>query len=105
MTATEDLDIASAEIFTEATLAAVPNDAHGLVVDLTRARYVDSAGIRALFKISDALGRRQQAFHLVIPADAAVRRILHVVQLETAAEIFEGVDDAVSAVQPASAPE
>lgn len=103
VSATEDLDIASADLFLNAALARVPNDALGVVVDLSRARYVDSAGIRALFAISDALSRRQLLFHVSIPPDAAIRRVLRVVRLDTAAEIFEDLDQAVIAAQAASA--
>lgn len=101
VTVVEDLDIASAGSFVETTLGAVPNDAVGVIVDLTASRYVDSAGIRALFKIGASVALRQQVLKIVIPPDAALRKIVGLVQLDTTAELFERLDEALSAVEAA----
>lgn len=94
----DDVDIATAEPLKETIVAAVPNNALGLVIDLTRARYVDSAGIRVLFALATRLRMRQQGMRLVVPPDAPVRAILAMAGLDSAAGLHSDLDEAVAAL-------
>jgi anti-anti-sigma factor len=58
---------------------AVPNQAIGLIVDLTGVRYLDSSGIRMLFDIARRLERRQQRLSTVIESGSPVHELLAMV--------------------------
>lgn len=95
----EDVDIATAEALAESILGAVHNDVYSVILDLTEARYVDSAGIRAIFAVSDALKRRQQTLHLVVPPKATARRVFGMVDLDEAASVHDVLADALKATE------
>lgn len=73
-----DIDLANAGLFGDELAGLVPSDASGLSLDLTATRYLDSAGIGALLKLSERLGRRRQTLTLTIPSDSPIRRLLAV---------------------------
>ena len=75
------------------------NDDLGLVVDLTRASYVDSVGVSLLFELAERLTGRQLRFAVVIPHDGLVERVLTIVDLESVAEVHRDLDEALAAVR------
>lgn len=91
----DDIDIATAEAFKEAVLDAVTNSSRGAVLDLSRVRYLDSAGIRVLFELAERLDHRRQSLRLVVAPDGAVSRVLSIVGLPAAVSIEDSVDLAV----------
>lgn len=72
---------------------------HGLVVDLTRVGYVDSAGVTLLFSLAERLQDRQLQLRLVVPEGARIRRVLDVVNIGSVAAIDTEVDGAVAALR------
>jgi anti-anti-sigma factor len=78
-----EIDIANAEALGDALARAVPNHAHGLVLDLTRTSYIDSSGIRVLFATDERLRRRGQRLRVVLPTDALIRRALVMTGVDT----------------------
>lgn len=94
----EDIDIATADALAECVLEAVPNSSPGAVLDLTGVRYVDSAGIRMLFGLTERLRRRRQRLRLVVPDDGAVRRVLDIVGFSATAPLDLSVEAAVSGI-------
>lgn len=86
-----DVDLLSADDLRVAILAAMSNDSPGVIVDLSRTRYLDSAGIRVLFSIARRLEERRRRLVLVAPADALVRRLLEIVDIEARADLVETV--------------
>jgi anti-anti-sigma factor len=72
---------------------------HGLVVDLTRVDYVDSAGVTLLFALAERLRDRQLQLRLVVPEGNRIGRVLDVVDIASVARIDTGVDDAVAALR------
>lgn len=98
----EDIDIATAAPLAEWILEAVPNDARGAVLDLSRVRYVDSAGIRMLYGLTERLRRRRQRLRLVVPDDGAVRRVLDIVRFGVTAPVDSSVEAAVTGISTAA---
>lgn len=90
-----DLDLSTADHLREGCLAAVTNDCVGLVLDLSRSDFLDSAGIRALFAIAERLEAHRQRLALVVPAGAHMRRVLAIVDIESSASLDETVDAAL----------
>ena len=75
---------------------AVPNDAHGMVVDLSGARYLDSAAIELLFDLTRRLARRRQRLRIVLPADSPLKRVLLLTEIHTAAPVHETLASALA---------
>ena len=71
-----EIDLSNVDDLTAALEDTVDNHALGLVVDLTDVTYLDSTGVRLLFRLARRLRDRQQTLHLVIPEQARTRRIL-----------------------------
>ncbi|HEU0025347.1 MAG TPA: STAS domain-containing protein, partial [Thermoleophilaceae bacterium] len=76
-----DVDVSVSASLRERLLRAVENQDVGLVVDLSDARYVDSAGINVLFELAERLKVRQLAFAIVVPEDGLIERVFALVDL------------------------
>lgn len=92
-----DVDITHASALRKQLLTAVHNDDLGLVVDLSDANYIDSVGVSLLFELAERLAGRQLHFAVVVPEEGLVRRVLTIVDLDSVAEIHQGMDDALAA--------
>jgi anti-anti-sigma factor len=91
-----EIDISnSIELETELSHA-VPNDARGLVLDLSRVTFIDSSGIRTLFDLAARLGGHQQLLHLVLPEGSHLRRTLALLQIPAVMPLFADVAAATS---------
>lgn len=82
--------------------AELANADHGLVLDLVRVDYLDSAGVTALFAIAERLLDRQQQLRLVVPEGARIRRVLDLVDVASVAPVDADVEAAVAAVRARS---
>ena len=67
---------------TDALLGGVPNEALGLVIDLSEVSYLDSAGVRMLAELDHRLGWRAQVLRVVAPVASRSRRVLEIAGLE-----------------------
>lgn len=84
----------------EAALAdGTPNDATGLVVDLTWLDYLDSSGIALLFKLQAALRARSQGLALVVPASSVVADTFRLAGVTTRIPLAEDLAGAVQSVK------
>ncbi|HEY1687642.1 MAG TPA: STAS domain-containing protein [Solirubrobacteraceae bacterium] len=74
-------------------------DASSLVVDLSETRYLDSAGIDMLLRLSARLEHRRAKLCLVIPEGSQLQRLAMIVGLSDAIAIYpslvEGLQEAV----------
>jgi anti-anti-sigma factor len=93
-----ELDVASAGTVKERLLQAVENQDVGMVVDLSDATYVDSAGLNLLFDLAERLAVRQMEFAVVYPEGGIVERVLVLVDIASVAEVHHSVDAAVRAI-------
>lgn len=87
MTPLSDLDLTTAEDTRTATFDALSGEDVGVVVDLSRIRYLDSAGIRVLFAISRRMEERRRRLAVVVPDGSPVTRLLSIAQLESRVNI------------------
>ena len=91
-----EIDISnSIELETELSHS-VPNDARGLVLDLSGVTFIDSSGIRALFDLAARLGGHRQVLHLVLPEESQLRRTLGLLQIPAVMPVFPDLDSATS---------
>jgi anti-sigma B factor antagonist len=100
-----DIDLANTPTLSAAILEAIPNDALGLVVDLSAVRYIDSVGIRMLFTFVRSLHASRQGMAVAVPPDSPVRKLLKITHLDEATEFRATVDDAVVALRETGTPQ
>ena len=96
-----EIDLSNARTLANELAAAVPNAALGVVIDLTAVTYLDSSGIHVMFELAERLRGRQQQLRVAVPADAPLRRVLRVVDLESAVPIAETADEAAAGMRAA----
>jgi len=93
-----ELDASSAPALRNRLYDAVANDDLGLVVDLSDATYVDSAGLNLLFELAERLTTRQVAFAVVYPEGGIVERVFTLVDIASVASVHHSVDAAVHGI-------
>lgn len=91
-----DVDLETAGTLRETALLHVGNDAAGLVVDLSRVDYLDSAGIGVLFAIANRLEEHRQRLVLAVPPESLILHSLAVVHMVSRAAIEPSVDEALA---------
>ena len=93
---TGEIDLSNATEITDALLGGVPNEALGLVIDLSDVSYLDSAGVRMLAELDHRLA---QALRVVAPETSRSRRVLAIAGLERVLSLETSVDAARSSVR------
>jgi anti-sigma B factor antagonist len=83
----EDIDAANAASTQQRLADALGPDASSLIVDLSETRYLDSAGIDMLLRLSDRLDHRRAKLILVIPDTSQLKRLVSIVGLPDAIAI------------------
>jgi anti-anti-sigma factor len=84
----EDIDAANATIIQQQLADALGPDASTLVIDLSETRYIDSAGIDMLLRLSGRLDHRRAKLVLVIPDTSQLKRLASIVGLPDAMAIY-----------------
>ena len=75
-TITGEIDMSNAEDLARVLEEQLVRDADRHIVDLSGTTYLDSAGVRMLFAISERLQTRGRDLHVVVPEAAAIHRVL-----------------------------
>jgi anti-anti-sigma factor len=99
---TGDLDLSNLHAVHTALVDATPNDALGVVVDLSGVLFLDSSGVETLFRLRRALAIRQQRLAVAIPPDAPIRRALELSGAAGEIALCPTVDDALATVREPS---
>jgi anti-anti-sigma factor len=94
-----EVDISNAKRLQSDIAAIVPNDAAGLVLDLSDTGYLDSAGIRMLFELHGRLSDRRQRLAAVVPEDSLIRGSLLVTEVDQALALRPTLDEAIASVR------
>lgn len=94
-----EIDMANATDVSTRLLTA-SGDSSSIVLDLGKLTYIDSAGIRMLFDLSEQLGRDQRQLVLAVGPDAPVRRALEITKLDTLVTVESSLTAAVAAATP-----
>jgi anti-anti-sigma factor len=91
----EDIDSGNAAAIHQQLADTLETDSLCLVVDLTRARYVDSAGLDMLLRLGERLDHRRATLLLVIPAGSPLMRLATIVGLPEAIAVHPRLEDAL----------
>jgi anti-sigma B factor antagonist len=90
-----EVDMSNADELRVALAAAVPVEANGIVLDLSAVDYLDSAGIRMIYHLSEAVQARRQTLLVVIPAGSMVADVLRIAGVADYIGAIETVDEAL----------
>jgi anti-anti-sigma factor len=93
-----EIDIANAAEVAEALLDAAAGQPVGLIADLTRLRYLDSGGVRMLFKVAGQLLVARRRLALVVPESSPLNRLVKITGLDEAAWVGASVDACLDAM-------
>jgi anti-anti-sigma factor len=93
-----ELDLTNADEL-EKRLAAIVGDAPGLVIDLNKVTFLDSAALHVLFRIGRELEGAGKGYGVVVAPSAPVAKTVEMVHLEEAARIGPTVDDVLGSLQ------
>jgi anti-anti-sigma factor len=94
-----EIDLSNATEITDVLLDGVPNEALGLVIDLSEVSYLDSAGVRMLAELDHRLGWRAQVLRVVAPEASRSHRVLEIAGLERVLSIDTSVVTARSSIE------
>src|SRR3954464_10092461 len=76
-----EVDISNAADIGSVLEGSVPQRALGLVLDLSHATYIDSAGVHLLFRLGGRRTRRRQQLRVVVPDTAPIYKIVNLAGL------------------------
>jgi anti-sigma B factor antagonist len=93
-----EIDLSNAGGLRTAITDATPNEALGVVLDLTDVDYIDSTGIHLLYRLGESLRARGQALRLVIPLESPVNDALRLAGIKRHVDVVEQVDDGLRAL-------
>ncbi len=99
-----EIDLTHVTGLADALSAAVPDGDRGLVLDLDAVDYLDSAGLHLIYDIARALAARGQMLRVVAAGDAAVMRLLELVDLGRTLALDATLETAVEALVPLRPP-
>ena len=92
-----EVDISRVQRLRDDLIGCVENRDHALIVDLTAATYIDSAGINMLFSLGTELQQRQQTLRLVVDPSSPIARMLAITGLDAAVPTLPTRDAALAA--------
>jgi anti-anti-sigma factor len=90
-----EVDMSNAEDVGATVVGATPNEADGVILDLTSVEYLDSAGIYVIYGMRASLQARGQVLILVIPPTSPVHDSLRLAGAERSGEVADSVDEAL----------
>jgi anti-anti-sigma factor len=91
-----EVDLSNANQLEHEISRALSNRSRALVLDLTECGYLDSAGIRLIFGLSERLNRRGQDLLLVVPEGAAIERVLSLTNVAEIAPLDRSLEQALA---------
>jgi anti-anti-sigma factor len=94
-----ELDASNVDQVLDRVVGTCGHEAPGMVLDLERTSYLDSAGVRILFELARRLRSRRQELRVAVPATGIVRRVLVLTALGDVVPLDDNVAGAVEALQ------
>ena len=91
---TGEVDLSNVDELAAGLYAAVDNSCHGLVLDLSGVTYLDSTGLRLLYRLMRQLEERQQQLRVVIGPGTPVHGVLVMGGLAPGRPLFPSVRQA-----------
>jgi len=92
-----DIDAANTSLVDETLVHSLEPEGDCLVLDLGETRYLDSAALDMLFRLSDRLRHRRGRLRLVIPRDSPLSRLVAIVGMPKVIPVHETLTEALAA--------
>jgi len=96
-----DIDMSNARDLRDELSSRTPNDALGLILDLSEVDYLDSAGIHLVHHLRENLRAGGQQLLLVIPEDSPITATLRLAGLDWSGHSARTPELAAEALRPA----
>lgn len=93
-----ELDLTNAEDL-EKRLQRIVVDAPGLVIDLNKVTFVDSAALHVLFRLGRELQDTSKGYGVVLASSAPIAKTVEMVRLEEAAQIGPTLESVVATLR------
>jgi anti-anti-sigma factor len=87
-----EVDLSNAAELTRSLVEAVPNEAAGLLLEMSNVVYIDSSGIRMLADLGRRLAWRAQAFVIVAPEASRTRKVLSLTGVAGSFQVQESTE-------------
>ena len=95
---TGEIDRSNTAVLRTAITDGTPNEARGVVLDLSATDYVDSAGIHLLYRLGESLRNRGQTLRVVIPPDSPAADALRLAGVTRHVDVVPEVDEGLRAI-------
>jgi anti-anti-sigma factor len=92
----QDIDMANSAALEEELAGSIERGRGQLIVDLGGLRYIDSAGLDMLIRLSERLRQRRSRLAIVLPESSRIARLAEIVDLPAALPVYPTVADAVA---------
>jgi anti-anti-sigma factor len=96
-----EIDLSNADALEAELVGAAPDAARAVVLDLGATSYLDSAGVRLVFRLARRLHECGQTLHLVAPVDAPVRRVVVLTHMQEVATLDATAEEALASARAA----
>jgi anti-anti-sigma factor len=93
-----EVDISHVPVVRDRLYRALDNQDDGLLIDLSEAKYIDSAVVNLLFELADRLGTHQLRLAVVVPEGGLVDRVLTIVDIGSVVDVHRRLDEAIGAL-------
>jgi anti-sigma B factor antagonist len=93
---TGEIDMSNAIDLSASLTERITNDVLGVVIDLTGMRYLDSAGILMLFRLSEHLEASGQGLRIVLAPGSVIAKTLELVDLPRVVGMADSTASAVA---------
>ncbi len=100
-----EIDMSNADEIARALTDGIPNEAHGLVLNLSGIDYLDSAGIHLIYRLRESLRARSLTLAVVVPRDSPVFDALRLAGIERHLHVLGSIDAALAAGADDDAPD
>lgn len=90
-----DIDAANASRLREELASCIAPNVDRVVLDLHNTRYIDSAGLDMLFRLSERLRQSRTRLLLVIPPSSQLNRLVEIVALDQTVAVRSSVEEAL----------
>ena len=77
-----EIDLSNASRLLATISSEVPNEALGLILDLSAVTYIDSSGLRLVLELAKRLEWRDQMMRVVVADDGRIRKVLRLAGIE-----------------------
>lgn len=85
-----EIDLANAAIVEDDIRSAISHQPDTVSFDLTDLAYIDSAGIRILYRLASRLQALRTVLELIVPLDSPTRRLIELSGFESLATLRPG---------------